>query len=94
MVTVLRFKGSLNSAVTTVLSGTPVAPYGGLIVSSAGAVTSVSVTTKPFGTVSTSVPVVMTTSRGPSVAAASMVMFVVSVVGEPTMFEFTATPGP
>ncbi len=93
-VTVVRFRGSLNSAVMTGFSGTPAVPYGGLIVSTAGEVTSVSLTTKPPSTVCTLLPVVMTTSRGPSVAVRSMVMSVVSDVAELTWLELTVMPGP
>ena len=90
----LRFKGSLNSAVMVAFKGTPLTLDAGLTRSTVGAVTSTSVTAKPPATVRTCVPVVMTTSRRPSAAPESIVMLVVSDVGELTTFELTVTPWP
>ena len=75
-------------------SGTPLDPLAGLNRRSVGAVTSTFVTVKPPATVRTSVPVVITTSRGPSVAPASIVMLFVNEVAEFTTFEFTVMPAP
>ncbi len=49
---------------------------------------------KPFVSVTTSVPVVRVTLRAPTVAAASIVMFAVAVVGELTVRVLTVIPAP
>jgi hypothetical protein len=92
--TELRSSGSFISIVGTTFNGTSIVPLAGLTVSIAGAVMSTSLTVKPPKTVRTWLLVVTTTSRGPSVAFASIVMFVVICVGPDTTFELTVTPAP
>ena len=94
VVTVVRLSGSLNSAVTAALSGTPVDPLAGLNLRRDGA-RHIDVRHREAACDrQDSVPVVITTSRGPSVAAASIVMLFVNVVAELTSFEFTVIPAP
>src|SRR3954447_7747805 len=92
--TELRSSDSLISIVATTFNGTSAVPNAGLTVTSDGAVMSTSLTVKPANTVRTSVFVVTTTLRGPSVAFGSMVIFVVIWVGLETTFELTVIPAP